>query len=281
MKTTWIAAVMMLTASFVYAQNDLDFEMLNVRSNVAQPVAAAAVHTAPPAAASGQGAPYYYGNTGYQTSWYAGGNYGQTDLHYRYQNVSQALKQYAGYYGWFSRERQYYNTAAQQGEDLYVRYVNYRDQYSAAALQQWLGQWEYQFGYQGGNNGGWNNGGWNTGYYCSCYTDRFGRTISSNCQLHYSYYANTGYNTGHYCGCYYDGYGRQITRNCRTHGYYYPQGSYAYPYHANNGYVSGLQIGNGIGNIVQGQRYDNGLQTAGGVLSTVGGVLNVIDMFRR
>lgn len=281
MYKTLIAALMMLSASFVYAQNDVDYEMLNVRSQGAQ--AATAAITPPPAGATGQGAPYYHGS--YQTSWYAQPTYSNGDVIYRYQNVKQALSQYAGYYGWFSRERQYYNQAAQQGEDLYVRYLQYRDAYSAAALSNWCQQWEYQFGYGGSYQyTGWNTGGWNTGYSCSCYVDRWGRQVTSNCQLHYSYYSNNGWNNGgyHNCGCYHDGYGRRISRNCRTHGYYYPQGSYGYPeYHANNNYISGLQIGNGIGNIVQGSRYDNGLQTAGGVLSTVGGVLNVIDAFRR
>ena len=322
---TLIAALLMVSATFAYAQ-DVDFSMLNVRSNTqvtanaAQPTAL----TAPPQDANGQGAPYY-GN--YQTSWYAQPTYSNGDLNYRYQNVKQALSSYAGYYGWFSRERQYYSDAARQGENLYVRYLKYRDAYSYAALNQWCQQWEYQFGYGGQatynyNNNYYNNTysntGWNSGYTCTCYVDRFGRTISSSCQIHGSYaYSNNGYtnNTGYYdnngyyannngyytntstyynngyynngssygCTCYRDAYGRTISTSCRIHGYYYPQGSYAYPNYqsVNNPFISGLQVGNGVGNIVQGQRYDNGLQTAGGVLSTVGGILNIIDSARR
>lgn len=289
MKSSLIAALMMFSATFAFAQGP-DFSMLNVQSSTAHPaVAVAAAPALPPADATGQGAPYY------GTSWYngSGSTSGYGDLNYRYQSVNSALKSYAGYYGWFSRERQYYNDQARHGEDLYVRYMRYRDSYSYAALNNWLAQWEYQFGYQGGNQGGWNQGGWNqggwntggwnTGYSCTCYTDRWGRTVSTSCQLHYSYYQNGGWqNGGNYCGCYRDSWGRTISRNCQSHGYYYPQGSYAYPVvYANEGFVNGMQIGNGIGNIVQGSRHDNGLQTAGGVLSTVGGVLNVINGARR
>lgn len=282
MKNLITLALLLIGATCAFA-DDIDYDLLNVRSNVATPAGApAAAVSAPPAGATGQGAPYY--GTGYQTSWYAQPTYAQGDLNYRYQNVKQALSQYAGYYGFMSRERQYYNQLAQQGEDLYVRYLKYRDNYSYAALNQWISQYEYSFGYQGGYstyNPGYSTGGWNTGYSCSCYTDRYGRTIGSSCQLHYSYYSNGGYSQGNYCSCYYDQWGRQITRNCRNHGYYYPQGSYGYPVYANENYINGLQIGNGIGNIVNGQRYDNGLQTAGGVLSTVGGVLNVINNVRH
>ena len=293
-----IVAALMVVASVAYAQ-DPNFEMLNVRSS--QTVSAAAV-TPPPAGASGQGAPWaYYGSTNYGTSYYdpsAGYNTNSTaNVQYRYQNVRSALSQYASYYSWGSQNREYYNSQIRYGEDLYVRYLKYRDAYSGAALNQWLQQWEYQLNSgsynQGGwnnggyNQGGWNNGGydqsgwnngggWNTGYTCTCYRDAYGRVISTSCRLHYSYYQG-----GRTCGCYTDQWGRTITRNCSIHGYYYPQGSYAYPYYQNNNFVSGLQIGNGIGNIINGNRYDNNLQTIGGALSTAGGILDVINGARR
>lgn len=291
MKTNLVAALMMvMSAQIAWAQVP-DFSMLNVQSHTAQPAVAAAPLTPPPAGASGQAAPYRH-----QVSWYNPGHTsGYNDLSYRYQNVQTALKHYAGYYGWFSRERQYYNDQARHGEDLYVRYLNYRDAYSYQALAHWVAQWEYQMGgsqggwnqggwnqggwNQGGwNQGDWNQGGWNSGYSCTCYTDRWGRTISTNCQMHYSSYQNGGWNNGgNYCGCYRDAWGRVISTNCQSHGYYFPQGSFAYPVYANEQYINGLQIGNGLGNIVQGRRYDNNLQTVGGVLSTVGGVLNVVN----
>lgn len=237
MKFATILAVMVsLTVGSVFAQDFDNLNLLNVASATSAP-------------ASGQGAPgpaapYGYYNGGYYQDYY------RQSFEWRYSSVQQALKQYASYYGWFSREREYYNAQRRQGEDLWVRYLRYRDAYSAAALSNWCAYWERAL-YAGGSwyNGGYNNGGYygNGGYY------------------------DYGYNGGYSNGGYYD------------YGYHtYPRGSWGYqPWYANENFVHGVGIGDGIGHIVNGSRNRNDLETVGGILSTAGNVINVINGARR
>lgn len=280
-------AVALLTVSVASAQ---DYDMLNVASTAtAQP---AVMVSGAPAGPSGQAAPWPYayanGSYGYYNGNYGTSNYNPyTDLNnqqvlYRYQNVKNALNSYAGAYGYFSSGRDYYKQQAMQGEDLYVRYLRYRDSYSYAALSNWLSQWEYQLGYGNTNY----SSGWNTGYYPYNYNYGYntGSNYTTTCYTtpNYGYnYGYSNYNYGYNClpsyvpDCF--GYGNQGYYN---NSYYYPRNSWAYPVYANRSYVDGLQIGNGIGNIVRGNRYDNTFQTVGGVLSTAGGIIDIINSAR-
>lgn len=267
MKIAKLAAIALFAmVSLSFAQDFDNINLLNVQSQ-----------TAAPQAASAQGAPspYYGSNVWWQPRDPYQDYYRQAYEH-RYQNVRRQLRSVASQYGWGSQYAAYYNQQAQYGEDLYVRFLRYRDQYSQAALNSWISQWEQQlsYGQDGNNNGGWYN---NNGYYsCTCAYDRY------SCSSHPYYNNNNGGwgNGGGYsqaCTCHYDRY------SCTQHRSYYPnQTSYGYPqYGYNENYVNGLQIGNGIGHIVTGGRRHNDFETVGGVLSTAGGIINVISNARR
>jgi hypothetical protein len=271
MKIAKLAALIAVAiASVSFAQEFDGINLLNVQSTTA----------AAPQAPSGQGAPgaYYGSNVWWQPRDPYQDYYRQAYEH-RYENVRRGLRQMASQYGWGSNYAAYYNQQAAYGEDLWVRYLRHRDQASLWALSQWIGQWEGQLAWGGGyyqNGGGYyNNGGWysNGGYYsCTCAYNRY------SCSSH-PYYSNGGGWGGTYshgCTCYYNSY------SCAQHRVYYPQhSSWGYPVYANDNYISGLQIGNGIGHIVHGGRRGNDFETVGGVLSTAGGIINIINNARR
>lgn len=94
------------------------------------------------------------------------------------------------------------------------------------------------------------------------------------------YYGNNGYyygNNGYYYGNngYYD-YDYNYGRNYRRPNYY----SYnSYPYFSGPA-THGAGLADGISHIVHGSRSDNGLEVAGGALTTAGNILNLIGDFR-
>jgi len=68
----------------------------------------------------------------------------------------------------------------------------------------------------------------------------------------------------------------------RSPRYTYPQ--YRYPSYntgANRQFANGIGLGNGIGHIVTGSRYNDDFETAGGVLTTVGSIFNIISDSRN
>ena len=251
LKKLVVAGLVLAAAGSSWAQ---DFEGLNQSTAVAPAAANVAAITPPPAQATGQGAPYY-GYGGYQYGNWNSGYYNQyNQLQQRYNRVIAAIESIRNQYGYLSGGRSQFDSAESQGRQYWYGYARYQDQQAAWQLDLWLSQWEqYLASY-----------GWNQPYTYSSYT---GGSWTSNQPTYYyqqpTYYQQPSYYQLPNYG-YYDNYS----------SWYYGRNNYYYPDQA---YVNGFQVGNGIGNIVNGSRYDNGLQLTGGILSTIGGVLNIAN----
>lgn len=132
------------------------------------------------------------------------------------------------------------------------------------------------------------NWNWNRGYYQNGSQNYWGRYYYPQQQVTretWTYQRETySNNNGYYSGNNGYSYG--------NNGYYYGNTGYYYPnyrrptyQYASYPYFSGVGqhtagLADGIGHLVHGSRNDNGLEIAGGALTTAGNILNLVGDFR-
>lgn len=97
------------------------------------------------------------------------------------------------------------------------------------------------------------------------------------CQQWEQYLAQVGYQRGGWYTHYDYNYNRDYGYRYRYPEYGYYDNYQNWYYGGNQYYTNGLLLGNSIGHIVNGARYDNDLQLAGGVLGTIGNSINLFN----
>ena len=246
-----VAAGLLLVLAGSGSAQDLSFDGVNQGGTAAaQPQAAI---TQPPALSSGQGAPYGYYN--YSNSQYGYSQYYQ--LQAQFNAVLQQLSSARSAYGYLSGGSDTIDRQQAYGYQLWNRYSTYQDPNSAYQLEVWMSQIQSSLG------------GYQSGYTYPNYTYTYpSYTYPSYSYTYptYSYPSTYAYSYSNYTLPQYSYYNVSSSLYYGGSQYYYP----------NSAYLNGVTLGNGIGNIVVGSRYNNGTQIAGGVLSTIGGVLSLV-----
>jgi hypothetical protein len=223
-------------------------------------------------AAPGPAAPYYGGYSAFEYGpWSYGSHNRYNELKWRYDRTRDRVKRVRDWYRRGSYERRAVDNQLDHGEQLWKQYRRSMNASSAWHLEVWIQQWENylsQYGY--GHDNGWYNGGYYNGGYQGGYTGwQVGGSWGNG---GWSVGGGVTWDNGYYR---YPDYGYYDTSSRWYYGNNVPYGYYGYG--GNDAYINGLALGNSIGHIVTGSRYDNNLELIGGILGTAGSTINIIN----